>query len=176
MSGHSKWHQIKHKKGTTDQKRGALFSKLLKAISVAARDNPNPDWNPRLRTMIEKAKAANVPNDNIERALKRSSEEKDLEEITIEAYGPEKVALIVSAVTDNRNRTIAEVRAIITEHGAKPAEQGSVLWSFAKIEGEWKPSFTQDVSPEGKMKIDALISELEEHDDVSAVITNMTSQ
>ncbi|MEK7555028.1 MAG: YebC/PmpR family DNA-binding transcriptional regulator [Patescibacteria group bacterium] len=172
MSGHSKWHQIKHKKGATDQKRGALFSKLVKAISVAARDNPSPDTNPRLRTMIEKAKQANVPNENIERAMKRSSEAKELEEVTIEAYGPDKVALIIIAVTDNQNRTIAEVKAIITKHGAKPAHQGSVLWSFTKTDGEWHPSFTQPPTPEGQTKLDALIADLEAHDDVSSVVTN----
>lgn len=173
MSGHSKWHQIKHKKGATDQKRGALFSKLVKAISVAARDNPDPNWNPRLRTMIEKAKAANVPGENIERAIKRSSEVKDLEEITIEAYGPDKVAVIVIAVTDNRNRTIAELKSIISENGAKSADPGSVLWSFTKTDGEWKPNFAQEVTSDGRVKLDTLVSELEEHDDVSGVVTNI---
>ncbi len=172
MSGHNKWHQIKHRKGAADQKRGALFSKLLKAISVAARDNPNPDGNPRLRTMIGKAKEANVPNENIDRAVKRSSEAKELEEITIEAYGPDGVAIIVAAVTDNRNRTIAEVKAIIAEHGAKAADPGSVLWSFTKADGEWRPSFTQTPTPEGKTRLAELVRKLEGHDDVSSVVTN----
>src|SRR3989338_11296018 len=109
MSGHSKWSQIKHKKGTTDQKRGQLFSKLLKAISIAAKKEPNPLYNPRLRSVIEKAKENSVPQENIERAISKASEEKNLDEVIIEAYGPEGAALIIQGVTDNTNRTVAEV-------------------------------------------------------------------
>lgn len=172
MSGHSKWHQIKHKKEATDQKRGRLFSKILKAISIAARDNPNPDFNPRLRTAVEKAKGANVPNENIDRAIKKSSEEKNLEEVLVEAYGPEKSALIVEAITDNKNRTIAEVRNILNDHDAKIAEQGSVLWSFEKNSGGWQPKFIQPLSPEASKKLNSLLAALEEQDDVQKIITN----
>jgi YebC/PmpR family DNA-binding regulatory protein len=173
MSGHSKWSQIKHKKGATDQKRGALFSKLLKAVSVAAKDNPDPNFNPRLRTTIETARKANVPNDNIERAIKRSSEEKELEEIILEAYGPEKSALVLFCITDNRNRTVAEVRHLIEELGLKPASQGSVLWSFEQHDGAWQPKFKQPVSEEAKQKISEILETLEAHEDVQSVITNI---
>ncbi len=172
MSGHSKWSQIKHKKGATDQKRGLLFSKLLNAVSVAARENPDPTFNPRLRTTIETARAANVPNENIERAVKRSSESKNLEEVIMEAYGPEKSAFVILGITDNTNRTIAEVRHLIEELGAKPADPGSVLWSFERAGGEWKPKFLQSTSEAAKAKIAEVIAALEEHPDVQKVITN----
>jgi len=172
MSGHSHWAQIKHKKGSVDEKKGKLFSKLLNAVAVAARDNPNPDFNPRLRTMIEKARTANVPQENIERAIKKSSETKNLEEILIEAYGPEKVACIIHGITDNKNRTLAEIRALLTEGGAKIADPGSVLWSFTKTDEGWKPTFSQPISEGGKTKIQSLISLLEEHPDVDWIVTN----
>ncbi len=172
MSGHSKWHQIKHKKEAADEKRSALFSKLLKAVSVAAREGPNPDANPRLRTTIEKAREANVPSENIERAISKSAEAKNLVEVTIEAYGPEKSALIIKGITDSKNRTVAEVRHIIEEHGAKFAEPGSVLWSFEWHGGEWRPKFLPPLSPQGKSALDTLTSAIEAHPDVQRVTTN----
>jgi len=175
MSGHNKWSQIKNQKGAADKKRGQLFSKMLKAVSVAAKEEPNPDFNPRLRSLIEKAKENNVPAENIERAIKKAAEEKNLEELVIEAYGPEKVALIIEAITDNRNRTIAEVRHILDENGAKMATPGSVLWSFTKTGGEWQPNFRQQVSDEGKEKILSLIEKLEENEDVQKVTTNIAN-
>ncbi len=173
MSGHSKWHQIKHKKGVTDQKRGQLFSKILKAVSVAARDNPDPQFNPRLRTLIEKAKINNIPSDNIERALKKSSDDKELYEVVIEAYGPEKTALIIEGITDNKNRTIAEIKTILSENGAKMADQGSVLWAFKSIHGQWQAQFPQIVSDTTRKKISELMEKLEAHEDVQGVISNI---
>jgi YebC/PmpR family DNA-binding regulatory protein len=174
MSGHSKWSQIKHKKGVTDQKRGQAFSKLLKAVSVASREEPNPQMNPRLRSLIEKAKEANVPNENIERALKRSSEAKELEEVVIEAYGPEKTALIIECITDNKNRTVAELRHLLTEQGAKFAESGSVRWNFEApgARGSWKAKAPHAISNEGHAKLTALIEALEIHDDVQKIVTD----
>ncbi len=172
MSGHNKWSQIKGKKGVTDQKRGVLFSKLLRAISVAAKQNPKPDANPRLRSAIEKAKENKVPLENIERAISKASEEKDLEELLIEAYGPEKVGILIEAITDNSNRTISEIRHLLDENGAKMATQGSVLWSFEKTGMEWKAKFQQPISDAGKQKLQELVSKLEEREDVQRVITN----
>lgn len=172
MAGHSHWKQIQQKKGSADQKRGQIFSKLLRAISAAAKQESNPDFNPRLRSAIETAKQNNVPNDNIERAVKKASEEKNLEDVIIEAYGPEKAAIIIEAITDNKNRTISEIRNILNENGAKMAEQGSVLWSFEKINGEWQAKFQQLISEEGKQKIKNLMEILESHDDVQKIITN----
>src|SRR3990167_1828281 len=121
MSGHSKWKQIQHKKGAADLKRGRIFSKLLRAISVAAKTEPNPQFNPRLRSAIETAKENNVPADNIERAISKASEAKNLEDVVVEAYGPEGSALIITAVTDSKNRTINEIRNILNERQAKMA-------------------------------------------------------
>lgn len=175
MAGHSHWKQIQHKKGTADQKRGQLFSKLLNAVTIAARDNPDPQFNPRLRRMIEKARLANVPNENIERAIKRSNEAQNLEEVVIEAYGPEKSALIIYGITDSKNRTVAEVRALLNERGVKTADPGSVLWAFDQPAhgGAWQPKFIQPISENSKKKIQELIQVLENRDDVQKVITNV---
>lgn len=163
MAGHSHWKQIKQQKGAADVKRGALFSKLLAAISVAAKQEPNPDFNPRLRSAVEKAKENKVPLENIERAISKAAEAKNLEEIVIEAYGPEGAGLIIEAITDNRNRTISEIRHILDENGAKMATPGSV---------QWKMKFPQPISPEGKQKLQELVKILEEHNDAQRVITN----
>ncbi len=175
MSGHNKWSQIQHKKGKTDKERSAVFTKLLAAISIAAKSEPKPDFNPHLRSAIEKAKESNVPQENIERAINRASEEKNLEEIVIEAYGPEKAAIIIEAITDNRNRTISEIRHLLDKNGVKMATQGSVLWSFdppAGGRGEWKAKFPQQISDAAKQALQSLIQKLEEHNDVQRVITN----
>ncbi|PJE50388.1 MAG: YebC/PmpR family DNA-binding transcriptional regulator [Candidatus Yanofskybacteria bacterium CG10_big_fil_rev_8_21_14_0_10_36_16] len=135
MSGHSKWSQIKHKKGATDQKRGQLFSKLAKKISIAAKDNPDPSTNYKLQAAIDEAKSANVPKDNIERAIKSSSEKDsaELKEVVIQAVGPESIAIIIEAITDNSNRTINEVKNILSKNNAKMAEVGSLDWMFDKL-------------------------------------------
>ena len=172
MSGHNKWSQIKGQKGVTDKKRSLLFSKLLAAIAIAAKQNPSPEANPRLRSAIEKAKENQVPLENIERAVSKAKEQKNLEEVVVEAYGPESVAMIIEGITDNINRTISEIKHLLAENGAKFAEQGSVLWAFEKTGDGWKAKFPQNVSPEIKQKIDALIEKLEEHNGVQRVITN----
>lgn len=172
MSGHNKYSQIKHRKEAQDQKRSATFSKFLRAISVAAKQESNPDANPRLRSAIEQAKENKVTLENIERAISKASEEKDLEELTIEGYGPEKVGLIIECITDSRNRTTSEIRHLLESNDAKMATQGSVLWSFEKIGIDWKAKFQQSVSKEGKNKLSELIQKLEENDDVQRVLTN----
>ena len=173
MSGHNKWSQIKNQKGVADKKRGQLFSKLLKAISAAAKTESNPDFNPRLRSAMEKAKENNVPQENIEREISKASEEKNLEDLTVEAYGPEGAALIIEAITDNRNRTISEIKHILSENGAKIANPGTVLWAFEKKDGEWKPKFPQQISDKNKKKLSDLIAALEEHDDVQNITANI---
>src|SRR5713226_6037602 len=136
MSGHSKWHSIKHKKGATDAKRGKLFTKFIKEITVAARTGGgDPDSNARLRKAITDAKAGNMPNDTIDRAIRRGTgaeEGVNYEEITYEGYGPGGVALLIQAVTDNRNRTVAEIRHIFSKNGGNLGEAGSVGWLFEK--------------------------------------------
>lgn len=173
MSGHNKWSQIKGKKGAADAKRGQLFGKLLKAISIAAKTETKPEFNPRLRSAMEQAQKNNVPLENIERAISKASEEKDLEDVVIEAYGPEGVAIIIEAITDNTNRTVNEIRHILDLQGAKMANQGSVLWSFDKTESGWQPKFKQPVSPETADKIKQIAEALEEHDDVQKIVTNI---
>lgn len=173
MSGHSKWKQIKHKKEITDKKRGQSFSKLLQAIRVAAKGEPNPEFNPRLRSTIDKAKEFHVPQDNIERAVEQSGE-KDLEEVTIEAYGPGGSALIIEAVTDNTNRTIHEIKNILKIMGAKFAEPGSVRWSFElpTNEADWVSKFKQELNEADSEKLIQLVEALEEHDDIQKIFTN----
>src|SRR3989344_4091336 len=121
MSGHSKWSQIKHKKGVADQKKGRIFSKLSKVISMAARRGPDPAMNMELKNAIEKAKEASMPKENIERAIKRVSDKNaaQLEDLVIEAIGPESLALIITAITDNKNRTMGEVKNILSEYNYK---------------------------------------------------------
>jgi YebC/PmpR family DNA-binding regulatory protein len=175
MSGHNKWSQIKHKKGAVDKKKALTFGKILAAISVAAKTSgADPDKNPRLRSLIEKAKENNVPNDNIERALKRAKESRDLQEFLFEAYGPDGIAMLVEAITDNPNRLIQELRIIASEAGAKPADPGSVLWAFEKpnYETGWVAKFPQPASPETAAALAAIASAFEAHDDVQRVIMN----
>lgn len=176
MSGHNKWSQIKNQKGATDKKRGQLFSKLLKAISIAAKTEPNPQFNPRLRSAIETAEKNNVPKENILRAASKASDEKNLEDLIIEAYGPSGSQIIIEAISDSRNRTISEIKNILNENNGKIANPGSVLWAFdSPEEGRaWKPKFPQSVSEEEKDKLKNLIESLEEHDDVQKVITNIS--
>lgn len=134
MSGHSKWSTIKHAKGIADDKRGRVFTKLGREISVAARQGgPDPETNPRLRLAIERAHDSNMPKDNIERAIKRATgdgEGVDLQEITYEGYGPGGTAILVEALTDNRNRTVADVRSVFSRGGGNLGEAGSVAWQF----------------------------------------------
>lgn len=176
MSGHSHWKQVQHKKGTADQKRGQIFSKLLRAISVAAKTEPNPQFNPRLRSAVEKAKENNVPINNIERAISKASETKNLEDVTIEAYGPEGSALIITAITDSKNRAVNEIRGILNEYHAKMANPGSVLWAFnipSAPEQEWTAKFPQSISEQAKEQLAKIIEALEEQEDVQKVITNI---
>ena len=136
MSGHNKWSTIKHKKGAADAKRGKVFTKLIKEISVAAKlGGGDPAANPRLRTAVDKAKGENMPKDNIERAIKKGTggmEGVIYEEIVYEGYGPGGVAVLVEVMTDNRNRTVSEVRSIFTKANGNMGEAGCVAWMFDK--------------------------------------------
>src|SRR5246127_4095286 len=136
MSGHSKWATIKHKKGALDAKRGKIFTRLIKEITIAAKQGGgDPDGNPRLRGAIAPAKAKNMPADNIKRAIQRGTGELEgvsYEEITFEGYGPGGVAIIVEVTTDNRNRTVSEIRHAFGKNGGNMAEAGAVAWMFHK--------------------------------------------
>lgn len=136
MSGHSKWATIRRKKGTLDAKRGKLFTKLIKELTIAAREGGgDPAGNPRLRLAVDNAKAANMPADNIERAIKKATgglEGITISELTYEGYGPGGIALLVEVATDNKNRTVAEVRHLFSKHSGNMGESGSVAWMFEK--------------------------------------------
>jgi YebC/PmpR family DNA-binding regulatory protein len=135
MSGHSKWATIKHKKAALDAKRGKMFTRIIKEITIAARAGGDPDANPRLRTAIAAAKGVSMPAENIKRAIARGSGADGaaaLEEITFEGYGPGGAAVIVEAATDNRNRTVSEIRHIFSKYGGNLGEQNSVSWMFER--------------------------------------------
>ncbi|MDR1741829.1 MAG: YebC/PmpR family DNA-binding transcriptional regulator [Synergistaceae bacterium] len=157
MSGHSKWANIKHRKAAQDAKRGNLFQKLVRAIIVAAKEGGgDPSMNMRLKTAIERAKAVSVPNDNITKAVKRGTGEIEgasYEELTYEAYGPSGVAVLVEVMTDNRNRTTPEIRALLTRNGGQMGESGSVAWMFERRGViEVKNVAPGSVDPKGKAK------------------------
>src|SRR5437764_3139397 len=136
MSGHSKWKSIKHKKGAIDAKRGRMFTKVIKEITIAARiGGGDVEGNPRLRKAVSDAKELNMPADNIKRAIMKGTGELEggqLEELTYEGYGPSGVAMIVEVVTDNRNRTVSEIRHVFSKNGGNMGESGSVAWMFSK--------------------------------------------
>jgi YebC/PmpR family DNA-binding regulatory protein len=135
MSGHSKWATIKHKKAALDAKRGKAFTRIIKEIMIAARGGGDPDGNPRLRTAVLAAKAVSMPSDNIKKAIMRGSGELDggqIEEVMFEGYGPGGAAILVNVATDNRNRTVSEIRHAFSKNGGNMGEQGSVAWMFER--------------------------------------------
>lgn len=154
MSGHSKWHTIKHKKGAADAKRGKVFTRIIKELTIAARNGGgDPDSNPRLRTIIAEAKANNMPGDNIKRAIRRGTGEEpgvSYEEAQYEGYGPGGAAVIIDVLTDNKNRTVGELRHMLTKYGGNLAETNAVAWMFTKR--------GYIVVPKGKADEDTLMS------------------
>ncbi|HUB78529.1 MAG TPA: YebC/PmpR family DNA-binding transcriptional regulator [Bryobacteraceae bacterium] len=135
MSGHSKWATIKHKKAALDAKRGKSFTRIIKEITIAARSGGDPDGNPRLRTAILAAKAVSMPSDNIKKAVMRGTGELEggqIEEVMFEGYGPGGAAILVNVATDNRNRTVSEIRHVFSKNGGNMGEQGSVAWMFER--------------------------------------------
>lgn len=175
MSGHSKWSKIKHQKAITDAKKSKIFGKLVRYISVEAKKAKGDRNAPGLRVAVEKARASNMPADTIERAIQKASADKgsNMETVTFETYGPGGVAIIITGLTDNNNRTSQEIKFILGKHGAALATPGSASWAFTRTpEGGWQPTSTIDLSDEDLQKLDALVEALEEHDDVQDVFTN----
>lgn len=175
MSGHSKWSTIKRQKGAADAKRGQLFTKLAREITIAARQGlPDPDANTRLRLAVDRARAANMPKENIERAIQRAAGAgagDQYEEIFYEGYGPGGAALMIQAQTDNRNRTVGEVRAVLTRAGGSLGESGSVGWMFDQM-GMIEVSIGErDPDELSLLAIDAGASDLETDDGVMVVFT-----
>src|SRR3989344_9539564 len=167
MSGHSKWSQIKHKKALTDKKKGQVFSKLSRLITLAAKKGADPKSNPSLAQAIENAKVVNMPNENIERAIKKVSDKNQAEpeELSIEALGPGGVALKIKAITDNRNRTMAEIKKILTENNSKLVQPGSLTWMFNQ------PFTLSDSSLQEQ--VDKLFEALDDQDEVEDVNSNL---
>ncbi len=173
MSGHSKWSKIKHKKAATDAKKSKIFSKLVRYITVEAKKAKGDRNSPGLRLAIDKARAENMPADNIERAIdKASTSAAELEPVTYEAYGPGGVAIIIEAYTDNRNRTVQEIKHILSKNDIELATQGAALWAFTKGEQGLIATTTVDLSDEDLEKLSEVVDQLEDQDDVNEVYTN----
>lgn len=178
MSGHNKWAQIKRQKAVTDAKKSKMFGKVARIISVAVRDKgSDPSLNTSLKSAIQKAREINMPQDNIDRAIKKGAGSGDgvtLQEFVYEAYGPGGVALLITGITDNNNRTSNEVKHLLSERGAKWANPGSVLWAFEKKETEWTPLEygLVEISSGDTEALYKLMDALDEHDDVQEIYAN----
>jgi len=177
MSGHSKWSTIKHKKAANDKVKGSVFTKMAKAITVAVKKGGgigDPEMNFALRLTVDKARAVNMPKDNIERAIAKGmgkGEGEELVELLIEAFGPEGVMLMIEVVTDNRNRSVAELRNLIEKHGGRMGEPGSVAYAYERKDGEWVAKFVMSVSDQAKFE--EFIEAVGEHEDVQEVYANV---
>ncbi|MCX6813020.1 MAG: YebC/PmpR family DNA-binding transcriptional regulator [Candidatus Azambacteria bacterium] len=176
MSGHSKWSTIKHKKALTDAKRSKVFSKVTSLITIAARKGGDPDKNPSLRAVIEKAHEVNVPKENIERAIKRGTGEiagAALDEVIYGAFGPGGAVILITAITDNKNRTLAEIKKILQEHNIKFAELNSIQWMFRREGADWIPNNPIKIEGENtKKELEALYDDLDEQQDVNEIYDN----
>lgn len=173
MSGHSHWATTRRQKEVKDAKRGAVFTKLARAITVAAKSGASSDDNPTLRLAVDKARAASMPNDNIKRAIDKGAGgagQESLEEVIYEGYGPGGVALLIKCVTDNRNRTVAEIRNIFSRQNGNMGEAGSAAYVFGA--DPENPQFTIPMDEELSEKLTRLVDALEEQDDVQEVFTN----
>lgn len=181
MSGHSRWSQVKHKKAASDAKKGQLFSKLVREITLAVRSGgSDSDANPRLRSALERARSLGLPKENSERAILRSSggeESALLQEFLYEATAPGGVQILVEGITDNKNRTLAEVKQLFARHGAKLAPPNSLLWNFEKVWtdgiGNYRVKTPLGISTEELEKLTPLFDELSGLDDVQEVYTNL---
>ena len=189
MSGHSRWAQIKHKKASSDAKKGKIFSRLSKMLTLAAKNppaggGPDPKTNSKLAAAIDEARKENLPKENIERAIKRASDKEapDLKEVIYEAFGPGGSALIITAVTDNSNRTTNEIKHILSEHGGKLGVEGSAMWAFDPAESpsdiqagklRFTPKFPQVLSEGDLKKFENLLEALSDQDEVENVYANI---
>ncbi len=172
MAGHNKWTQIKRQKGASDAKRSQAFGKLSRMISAQVKVSKGDRNAAAVRTAIEKARAADMPVDTIERAIAKATEQKDLESIVYEAYGPGGVGIIIEALTDSRNRAAQEIRHILSKNGFALGAIGSVMWGFEKKEGTLVPTMHIPLSDEDAELLEKLVDELEANNEVQEVITN----
>lgn len=169
MSGHSKWHKIKHQKEATDKKKSKIFGQLARDISIAARDNKDPAQNATLRDAIARAKKANMPGANIDRLL--AGKDTDLANVTYEAIGPGGSFLLIFASTDNLNRTVSEVRALLKNHGGTMGKPGSARWKFTD---DGTPTYSTPLNPTDYAALQDLITQLQQHPDIQKIVTDAT--
>ena len=172
MSGHNKWSKVKNKKAVTDARKGKIYTKMAKVIGVELK-KANGDVNAAgVQAAVKKAREYNVPNENIERALRKNDNATQMESILYEAYGPGGVALMIEALTDNRNKAAGEVKHILVENGSALAAPGSAAWAFTKTVEGYVPTMMTQISEEDGLKLDKLIEELEDNDEVQEIYTN----
>ncbi len=171
---HSQWEKKKYKKAAEGDKTSKLYSKLVRAITMEAKKSGGNREAPGVKLAIEKARAANMPNDNIERAIKKATEAGDaMERITYEAYGPGGVGIIIEALTSSRNKAAQEIKFILSEHGGSLGAIGSVTWGFTKHENTWTPTLYVPLADTDRELLVTLIDELEDNDEVQEVFTNV---
>lgn len=174
MAGHSKWKQIKEKKGKSDAMKSKIFGKFARLITVETKKAGGNLNSPNLKAVIERARKENTPNDVIERAIKKATEAggQAMESIVYETYGPGGVAIIIEALTDNKNKAVQEIKHILSEQGFELATQGSASWAFKKTNGIWEPTMTIPLSDANLEILGNLTNKLEENDEVQEVFTN----
>ena len=173
MSGHNKWSKIKNQKAVTDGQKSKLFTKAVRLLTVEAKKAHGDVNAPGLATAIKKAREVNMPNDNIERAVKKASNEPaNMESIVYEAYGPGGCAMVIDALTDNRNKAAQEIKHILSLHETELAGMGAATWAFKKTHEGWEPQTTVPLSDEDGAKLNTLVEALEECDEVQSVYTN----
>lgn len=174
MSGHSKWAKIKHQKASTDAKKSKVFSKYARLITVESKKCDGNVNSPSLRAVIEKAKGENMPNDNIERAVKKGKggDSGSMEALTYEGYGPGGCAFIIESLTDNRNKAVQEIKFILSKHGGSLAEKGAASWAFTKTHEGWESTMPIPLNDADGEMVAKIIDELEDCDEVQEVYTN----
>lgn len=174
MSGHNKWSQIKNKKAVTDSKRSKIFGKYSKLIALEAKKSAGNMASSGLRAVIERARKDNMSNDLIERAVKKGAggDAGNMEAVLYEAYGPGGCAILIEGLTDNKNRTVAEIKHLLSKHNLALAGQGAAIWAFTKTTEGYEPQTTVPLSEEDGEALSALLEELDDHDDVQDVYTN----
>ncbi len=174
MAGHNKWAQIKRQKGKSDAEKSKAFSKFSRLITVEAKKSGGDRDSASLKAIIERAQAINMPKDSIDRAVKKATESTAAMEANLyEAYGPGGCAMLIDTLTDNKNKAVQEVKAILARHNHELATMGAASWAFEKTHEGWKPNTTVELSDEDLAKLDALVTDLEANDEVQAVYTNV---
>jgi len=174
MSGHNKWSKIKHKKAAGDAKKSKEFSKIARLIAMESKKSGVDKNSPGLRAAIDKARSVNMPSDNIERAIKKGTgaDAGEMFETVYESYGPGGSAIIIEGLTDNKNRTSAELKHLLSQYGASLAEQGAASWAFEKKDNEFKAKTFVDLSSDDTDKLNSLLEAIEDNDDVQNIYTN----